>query len=423
MIQHHYKCRSLLLESSHMLCCRSPNQLCHSLKSIPNGDRKMRFCFDLDGTLVTSPLKTGDYSTVQPILRNIQYVRYLKSLGHTIIIHTARRMKTHQGNVGGVIRDIGKVTLDTLESLEIPYDEIYFGKPYADFYIDDKAVPAYSQMQKMTGLYEWYNKTDSRSFNTIQINGPVVTKYSSNTTKLDAEINYYQHVPESISHLFPKLIDFSYGEKYLIEYVDSPTASILYVTESLSPSQCMTILSQLSTIHHTTIDNHGITSEELWKYYLEKLEERTKGLQEVYPGIEVLVQYCSDFLQQQIDIPISMIHGDPVFTNILCKEETCMFIDMRGTFANKQTLYGHTLYDYAKLYQSLIGYDEILHASTVSHYYKDTLLQIFWDHVPKEYEKNIKTMTLYLLITLLSLHEPRVAKECYQLAQELYYSI
>jgi len=54
---------------------------------------------------------------------------------------------------------------------------------------------------------------------------------------------------------------------------------------------------------------------------------------------------------------------------------------------------------------------------------KIRFLQIFWDHVPKEYEKNIKTMTLYLLITLLSLHEPRVAKECYQLAQELYYSI
>lgn len=426
MIQHHYKCGSILLETSHMLCCSSPNKLCHSLKSIPDGDRKMRFCFDLDGTLVTAPLKTGDYRTVQPILRNIHYVRYLKSLGHTIIIHTARRMKTHQGNVGGVIRDIGRITLDTLDEMEIPYDELYFGKPYADFYIDDKAVPAYSQMQKITGLYEWYTTTESRSFNTIKIQDGTVTKHSSHTKKLEAEIYYYQHIPESVSHLFPKLVGVTPGDHYKLEYVDFPTASILYITESLAPSQFMTILLHMSTIHDVRPQESDITSEEVWEYYLEKLEERTQDLGDRFPGIEKYIQYCSDFLNTQkrlYDKPLTMIHGDPVFTNILCKEDSCVFIDMRGTFAHKNTIYGHTLYDYAKIYQSLIGYDEILHASTVSHYYKDTLLQIFWTHVPKELEKTIKTMTLYLFITLLSLHDTRVANECYLLAQELFYSI
>ncbi len=41
------------------------------------------------------------------------------------------------GNIGKVMADIGKVTLDTLEKFDIPYDELYFGKPYAHYYIDD----------------------------------------------------------------------------------------------------------------------------------------------------------------------------------------------------------------------------------------------------------------------------------------------
>jgi hypothetical protein len=49
-------------------------------------------------------------------------------------------MKTHNGNIGKINADIGKITFDTLEKFNIPYDEIYFGKPHADFYIDDLAI-------------------------------------------------------------------------------------------------------------------------------------------------------------------------------------------------------------------------------------------------------------------------------------------
>ena len=57
-------------------------------------------------------------------------------------------MKTHKGNVGAIIADIGKTTFDTLDKFEIPYDEIHFGKPYANFYIDDLAINAFSNLEK-----------------------------------------------------------------------------------------------------------------------------------------------------------------------------------------------------------------------------------------------------------------------------------
>ena len=48
-------------------------------------------------------------------------------------------MKTCNSNVGQVINKVGKITLDWLAKHQIPYDEIYFGKPWAELYIDDNA--------------------------------------------------------------------------------------------------------------------------------------------------------------------------------------------------------------------------------------------------------------------------------------------
>ena len=49
---------------------------------------------------------------------------------------------------------IGKITFDTLDKYDIPYDEIYFGKPYADYYIDDLAINCYDELEKKLGFYQ-----------------------------------------------------------------------------------------------------------------------------------------------------------------------------------------------------------------------------------------------------------------------------
>ena len=55
-----------------------------------------------------------------------------------------------------------------------------------------------------------------------------------------------------------------------------------------------------------------------------------------------------------------IIHGDPVFTNILKTKTQIKFIDMRGKQGGDLSIYGDSLYDWAKIYQSLVGYDETL---------------------------------------------------------------
>jgi capsule biosynthesis phosphatase len=99
-----------------------------------------RICIDLDGVIANFKKNGESYSDVLPVEGAIEKLTKLKEAGHYIIIFTARHMKTCNGNVGQVIAKQGKATLDWLTKHSVPYDEIYFGKPWADIYIDDNAL-------------------------------------------------------------------------------------------------------------------------------------------------------------------------------------------------------------------------------------------------------------------------------------------
>lgn len=99
----------------------------------------MRICIDLDGVIADFKREGQTYADVEPIPGAIEKLTSLKESGHYIIIQTARHMKTCGANVGLVSARVGKITLDWLEQHQIPYDEIYFGKPWAQVYIDDNA--------------------------------------------------------------------------------------------------------------------------------------------------------------------------------------------------------------------------------------------------------------------------------------------
>jgi capsule biosynthesis phosphatase len=100
----------------------------------------MRIVFDLDGVICEIKKEGQTYSDVKPLPNAIARLKALKNAGHYIIIQSARHMKTCEANSGLVMRKIGKITLDWLDQYGVPYDEIHFGKPNADLYIDDRAV-------------------------------------------------------------------------------------------------------------------------------------------------------------------------------------------------------------------------------------------------------------------------------------------
>jgi hypothetical protein len=103
----------------------------------------MRYCFDLDDTLCTgSRIVDGvtDYSACEPLLQAAMNLRALSEQGHTIIICTARGMGSTGGDQAQAALSVGEMTKAQLHAWGFVYDEIYFGKPSADIYIDDKGL-------------------------------------------------------------------------------------------------------------------------------------------------------------------------------------------------------------------------------------------------------------------------------------------
>ena len=218
-------------------------------KIIPN----LRICFDLDNTLVTFPKITGDYTSVKPLQKNINFLKSLKMRGHTIIIYTARRMKTYNNDIGKVLTNIGKITFNTLEKFDIPFDEIYFGKPYANMYIDDLGVNCYDNLEKTTGFY--IDTIKPRDFNEFSNN--IIETYTKKSTNLSGEIYYYMNIPLEIKDLFPLLLDYDVNNKYYtIEKINGLTATTLYVSELLTVNNLKYIMDSINRIQSIPIDTN-----------------------------------------------------------------------------------------------------------------------------------------------------------------------
>lgn len=386
--------------------------------------KKLRLCFDLDNTLVTFPKIKGDYTSVEPINENITFLRYLKSFNHTIIIYTARRMGTHGGNTGKLMKDIGKITFDTLEKFDIPYDEIYFGKPQADIYIDDLGLSCFDNLEKELGFYQ--DIVLPREFNVLEKN--TIETIRKTSKDLSGEIHYYSNIPKQIKDMFPVMIDSDPLNKwYIMEKIHGNTLTSFYLSELLSEDMLIHVINSIKRIQTTEIidfNTDNTDNIDIYENYCNKLKERytqydysqfsnsTNTYNKIYSKLD-------EYEKKNMGIK-TIIHGDPVMTNILInKYGKIKFIDMRGKIGNKLSIYGDFMYDWAKLYQSLIGYDSILQDKTIDIGYKNKLINIFESKFIENYSEvyliYLKYICASLLFSLIPLHNNNKCLKYYEL--------
>ena len=77
---------------------------------------------------------------------------------------------------------------------------------------------------------------------------------------------------------------------------------------------------------------------------------------------------------------------------------------MRGKVGDVLSIEGDMYYDYAKIYQSIIGYDYILNDIEMDNVYMNQFLVEFESHFNKDEFKYIKLITSSLLFSLIPLH-------------------
>lgn len=101
-----------------------------------------KLVMDLDDTLTIADSSVS-YLDVKPRPDVIERLRAFKADGFEIIIQTARNMRTYEGNVGKITVHTLPVITEWLQKHDVPYDEIWLGKPWCGkegFYVDDKAI-------------------------------------------------------------------------------------------------------------------------------------------------------------------------------------------------------------------------------------------------------------------------------------------
>jgi capsule biosynthesis phosphatase len=348
-------------------------------------ENKLRICFDLDNTLVTYPTIPNDYSSVKPIPKMIHLLNSLRNKGHEIIIYTARRMKTHNNNVGKVIKDIALVTINTLEKFNIPYDELIFGKPIADIYIDDRAINPYVNDISYFGLFgdkaEFIpNKVANNKYNTIVKNNNIIKK-TGPYSFMKGELHFYQNIPNAISHLFPKLINFNKVDSTMeisLDHVEGIPLYFLYKNKLLTEKNIDSLFAILKIFHELdypiTIDKQNV-----YNNYFKKLENRFNKNDYYFEDAQMIYDsIISDLQKYYSPKVVGIIHGDFWFSNIMLDyNDNYKCIDMKGQVDSILTLNGDMYYDYGKLYQSILGYDLVLNNCSIDNDYISTKKDYF----------------------------------------------
>lgn len=385
-------------------CIGTPHQLKTCCVSNAGESAYKRFCFDLDGTLCTFPKIPGDYSTVLPIFKTIKKLRYLKSLGHTIIIQTARGMGSSEQNTGMALAKTYKDVFAFLEREKIPFDEIYFGKPQADFYIDDLAVSPFGDLDKDLGFYEVYS--EPRNFNKVKINDVWTTKETNNP----GEVFWYQNIPMEIADLFPVpntsciwVEKLSIGS-IMIETIKGIPLSYLLVNGSLTNADIDLLWDTMERIHGVKASDQPAL-QDIKANYIPKLLDRW-GRKEPQP---VYFYDLETAIEKHKPEP-RVIHGDPVMSNIfLCANRKLKFIDMRGKVGSLLSIIGDVHYDWAKIYQSLCGYDHIVAKVRPNREYIKGLQEYFLNKYSERYGNEqaaiLPYLTACLLFSLRGVHE------------------
>lgn len=105
----------------------------------------MRICTDFDLTLALGSVPgPNGLDNAAPNYRLVALLEANKAKGGTNILSTARGMKRSNGQFGPEVQAQVKQEVEgwlCKQGLDELFDEIHYAKPYADVYIDDRALP------------------------------------------------------------------------------------------------------------------------------------------------------------------------------------------------------------------------------------------------------------------------------------------
>jgi hypothetical protein len=337
-------------------------------------------------------------------------------------------MRTFRSNVSLVKKNIEKLTISQLKKFKIPYHQLILGKPYAHFYIDDLSINSYENLPYALGYN--YDKNISRQFNSVTVGENYTVKSSNNIKKIKNEIRYIKNLPITIKNYFPEIVD--QGKNfYKLETIKGTSYSYLYLNTLLLNTDLDLLFESLNKIHNSKLNNKKIVfKNNIYKNYSTKFKQRLKNIDTNLKNnfkshINNILKFLDNYKDQKMG-QIGLIHGDPVFSNIFKDlNNNIKFIDPRAGELNVFSMYGDIFYDYAKVYQSLTGFEQVSNYQETNgkfclekkKYFEDCFIKMFDE---KKLE-DLKFITSSLLISLIPMQDKRNSYKFIELSKEVLY--
>ena len=139
-----------IVNAEHVKVYGTPNELLSTFKisfeqllgeNGWNAHQTKTLIVDIDETICKKE-DNRPYHEAIPIEKVINSLKKANSEGVYIILFTSRNMRTFRGSIGLINKFTAPTLIKWLDKYKIPYDEIYFGKPWGKSvsYIDDKSL-------------------------------------------------------------------------------------------------------------------------------------------------------------------------------------------------------------------------------------------------------------------------------------------
>jgi len=266
-----------------------------------------------------------------------------------------------------------------------------------------------------------------RSFHKLQIRGNRVEKIG-HTAEMAGQRFYYEHIPADLAGHFPQFFGaVEEGPLTTLAMSRAPgvTLSLIYVNGTLTPRLFRELLESLASTHSwqpspTLVSQYPTPSKtNLYMNWAPKMHQRWASryldCYKFFPKSDVVVPRLIywlelyEHLNRGVASPV--IHGDSVFTNCIVRADRprICWVDMRGLLGTELHTGGDVNYDWAKVLQSVLGYDYILlHRSNTALADYPNLLSDLRTHYTAKYGPEawawLWMLTAHLLISLLPYH-------------------
>lgn len=294
---------------------------------------KIKIIFDVDDTICSNIRRTG-YENCIPDFEVIKKINHLHDdLGFTIVFHTARGMVSCNGDIDKIIAKNKQVLEDWLKKYDVHYDELIFGKPIADLYVDDKAL---NVADFKTENFDVLHGGGSNK--PIYRLGKVVKKCLGSESDVS---NFKDWIEDNLgSCKFPRVISYLYDSVYM-EFIDGVSLVDCFTFDDFI--QVAGTIIKFSKLKHHSF-NIAPQIEILEKNYSDDKE------------VNAMIDSCKNFIIKNESVLVenaSYSHGDVILSNIIKdKKGELYFIDSR--YFKDSSSY---LLDFAKLRNSLSGYE------------------------------------------------------------------